>query len=166
MFYFIGHDDSVPDNNWKYHCVAAAHITHMLRDMLEDVDMGYYNIPIENLQGNVITGVEVKKGVYREWVINRVQLAHRYFTQGGRYISQARSIRCRLVGYAYTARFKIILRAIEKDNYYLRREYPERKGFSAGIRVGWETLISLIKSNQEEPCQSSLPASPANVEDQ
>ncbi len=49
IYFFIGHDDPSPCHEARYLAVTAAHITHMLRDTLEDVDNGYFNIPSEVL---------------------------------------------------------------------------------------------------------------------
>jgi hypothetical protein len=45
LHYFIGNDTPGPYDGKRYYCAAAAHITHMLRDSMEDVSAGYYNIP-------------------------------------------------------------------------------------------------------------------------
>ena len=45
MRYFIGHGAFAPQDETRYLAVAAAHITHMLRDTYDDVQAGYFNIP-------------------------------------------------------------------------------------------------------------------------
>jgi hypothetical protein len=37
-----------------------------------------------------------------------------------------------------------MLRAIERDGYSLRSEYPERKSLRAGLWMGWLTLTSMF----------------------
>jgi phytoene/squalene synthetase len=133
MHYFIGHDDPTPHNDGRYHAVIAAHITHMLRDTLEDTSAGYFNIPREYLQAHGISPAEVESRAYQEWVQGRVQLARMYFKAGRATIARVKNLRCRLAGYAYTARFEWMLRAIERDNYHLRAGYPERKSLLAGL---------------------------------
>ena len=144
LYYFIGHDDPSPRHEARYLAVTAAHITHMLRDAIEDVDSGYFNIPREYLQARGISPSDVTSQAYREWVCGRVQLARRYFELARECTSQVRNLRCRLAGYAYTARFEWMLRAIERDNYCLRSEYPERKSFAAGLWMMWHTLTSVF----------------------
>ncbi len=116
MYYFIGHNHQLPRNEDRYLAVTAAHITHMLRDTLEDIDNGYYNIPLEVLNQNGISPRDVNSPAYQEWIGARVKLARRYFRAGREYIAQERNIRCRLAGYAYIARFERILRVIENEN--------------------------------------------------
>src|SRR5512136_217511 len=41
LHYFIGHGDFAPQDETRYLAVSAAHITHMLRDTLDDVQAGY-----------------------------------------------------------------------------------------------------------------------------
>jgi phytoene/squalene synthetase len=146
MYYFIGHGDPAPRHTARYLSVTAAHITHMLRDTLEDTNAGYFNIPREYLQTHGISPHEVKNRVYQEWVRRRVQLAQRYFKAGRDYLAQIKCLRCRLAGCAYTARFEWVLRTIERDNYRLRPDYPERKGLRAGLWMGWLTLTSMFVS--------------------
>ena len=75
MYYFIGHSDSSPAGDHRYLAVTAAHITHMLRDTIEDVRNGYFNIPGEYLRERGITAQQVDSPAYRDWVCGRIQLA-------------------------------------------------------------------------------------------
>ena len=146
MHYFIGHEDSAPDQETRYLAVTAAHITHMLRDTLEDKDIGYFNIPREYLQENGISPRDVDNRAYREWVRSRVQMARLLFKEGGESLAQVKNLRCRLAGYAYSARFEWLLRTIERENYCLRSEYPERKSLFAGLWMSWTSLTSMFAS--------------------
>jgi hypothetical protein len=79
-------------------------------------------------------------------VRGRVQLARSYFRVGREYIARVSNLRCRLAGFAYTARFEWMLGAIERDNYRLRSEYPERKSLRAGLWMAWSVLTAMIAS--------------------
>ena len=164
LYYFIGHDDPSPRNEARYLAVTAAHITHMLRDAIEDVEAGYFNIPREYLQTQGISPSEVQSSAYREWVCGRVQLARMYFEAGREATAQVKNLRCRLAGYAYTARFEWMLRAIERDHYCLRSEYPERKSLRAGLWMGWLTLASLFASPRMKVEPRILIAQPVRIE--
>lgn len=146
LYYFIGHETPPPFHATRYAAVTGAHITHMLRDAIEDGHNGYCNIPFEYLQAREITAQAVTSPAYREWTCKRVQLARRYFQQGKEATARVRNLRCRLAGYAYTARFEWMLRTIERENYCLRAEYPERKSLPAGLWMGWITLSSFLTS--------------------
>jgi phytoene/squalene synthetase len=146
MYYFIGHDTPTPNHEARYMAVTAAHITHMLRDALEDNEAGYFNIPREYLEIHRLSPQDVDSWAYRAWVCQRVKLAREYFKAGSKATAQVGSLRCRLAGYAYTARFEWMLRAIERDNYCLRFEYPERKSLWAGLWMGWKALSSMFAS--------------------
>jgi phytoene/squalene synthetase len=146
MYYFIGHDDPSPCHEARYLAVAAAHITHMLRDALEDVDNGYINIPSEYLSQHAISAQDVRNPAYQKWVCERVRLARRYFKLGRECTSQVNNLRCRLAGYAYMARFEWMLDTIEREGYCLRSEYPERKSLRACLRMGWSTLATMLSS--------------------
>jgi phytoene/squalene synthetase len=144
--------------------VTAAHITHMLRDALEDVENGYYNIPKEYLQASGISPQDVKSQAYRQWVCGRVQLARGYFKLGRECTAQVRNLRCRLAGYAYTARFEWMLDAIERDNYCLRSEYRERKSLWTGLWMGWSTLTSMFASLKVKNEAHKLTQQPIRIE--
>lgn len=144
LHHFIGHDNPTPYHEARYLAVTAAHITHMLRDAIEDAEAGYFNVPREYLQAHRISSQDVESWAYRAWVCQRVELARTYFKTGRECTAKVRSLRCRLAGYAYTVRFEWMLRTIERDNYCLRSEYPERKSLWAGLWMGWMTLVSML----------------------
>ncbi len=146
LYYFIGHNDPSPRHEARYMAVTAAHITHLLRDAVEDVENGYFNVPREYLQAHGISPDDMTSPAYRDWVCGRVQFAHGYFQLARECTSQVKNWRCRLAGYAYTARFEWMLHAIERDNYCLRCAYPERKSVLAGLWMTWHTLTSMFVS--------------------
>lgn len=167
IHYFIGHDDDpYPRHEARYLAVTAAHVTHMLRDAMEDVENGYFNIPAEVLQMRGISPRDVKSRAYREWVCGRVQLAREYFKAGRESTRQVRNWRCRLAGYAYTARFEWMLRTIERDNYCLRSEYPERKGWKAGLWMTWTALTSTFVCPMLKAESHKLEVQPVRMEKQ
>ena len=144
LHYFIGHGNPTPRHEARYLAVTAAHTTHMLRDAIEDAEAGYFNVPREYLQTHGVSPQDVESWAYRAWVCQRVELARMYFKAGRECTARVKSLRCRLAGYAYTARFEWMLRTIERDNYCLRSEYPEHKSLWAGLWMGWMTLVSVF----------------------
>jgi phytoene/squalene synthetase len=150
MHYFIGHCCHSPHDETRYLAVTGAHITHMLRDTFDDLHAGYYNIPREVLEANHIVPRDIQHKAYRAWVQSRVQLARNYFSAGREYLARVQNPRCRMAGFAYTARFEWLLDTIEQENYYLRREYMERKSFGTGLRMSLSTLSALIHARETE----------------
>src|SRR5574341_1440372 len=144
MHYFIGHNSSSPHDKTRYLAVTAAHITHMLRDTFDDIQAGYFNIPREILEANHITPQDVLSHAYRAWVQSRVELARAYFKAGRKYLHRVENPRCRLAGFAYTARFEWLLNTIKNEGYSLRPRYDERKSFASGLRMSWLTFSSMI----------------------
>lgn len=124
MHYFIGHDCVEPACEARYQAVCGAHITHMLRDTVADAQAGYTNIPQEVLPAQRLP-LDVSAPAYRAWVKERVHKARQCFQVGREYLAQAKSLRCRLAGYAYMRRFEWVLDSIEGDGYLLREHYPE-----------------------------------------
>lgn len=164
LYYFIGHDDPSPDHEARYMAVTAAHITHMLRDAVEDVENGYFNLPHEYLQARGISPQDVTSQAYREWVCERVQLARGYFKLGRECTAQVRNLRCRLAGYAYTARFEWMLKAIEREHYCLRSEYPERKSLQAALWMVWHVLTSMFALPSVKTESQELTPQPVRIE--
>ncbi|HUM70919.1 MAG TPA: squalene/phytoene synthase family protein, partial [Chloroflexota bacterium] len=76
LHHFIGHDDvcpsdEAPPDGGRYLAVTGAHITHMLRDMVEDTAVGYHNIPRELLETHGLTAPDIHHPACREWVQSR-----------------------------------------------------------------------------------------------
>jgi phytoene/squalene synthetase len=140
LHYFIGRHDYSPRGEARYHAVSAAHITHMLRDTIEDTQAGYYNIPREYIELHGLDPQEIHSDAYRKWVQSRVRLARETFKAGESNLARVVNARCRMAGYAYIARFSGVLDAIQKDGYRLRAEYPECKSPAAGLRMVWSAL--------------------------
>lgn len=135
LHHFIGHHCAAPRDETRYTAVTAAHVTHMLRDTIEDVAAGYYNIPQEFLAAHGIEPSAVNSDGHRLWVQSQVRLARDYFRIGREYLSRVENLRCRIAGYAYVARFEVVLDVIEKDGYRLRPDYPERKNGRAALKM-------------------------------
>jgi phytoene/squalene synthetase len=158
MHYFIGHGSRAPQGEARYLAVTAAHITHMLRDTLEDVESGYFNIPREIVEVQGIALRDVSSAPYRVWVSSRVDLARSLFEEARDYLSQVESLRYRLAVNAYIARFEYILDVIELDGYQLRAAYPERKSLAAGVRMGWSVLTQAFNQHHPRKVRLVLPA--------
>jgi phytoene/squalene synthetase len=144
LFYLIHHEDPPSSDETRYHAVSGAHVVHMLRDMVEDISTGYFNVPGEYIKTQEILLEELHSLSFRKWVFGRVKLARQYFSEGRKYISQVKGFRCRLAGFAYLARFEWMLRVIERDGYCLRPEYTERKSLRVGLWMIWRVVMSLL----------------------
>ena len=156
MHYFIGHNSFSPAGDVRYLAVTGAHVTHMLRDTVEDNVAGYFNIPGEYLKANHISPLDVAGVSYRNWVKSRVKLARSHFNAGRDYMARVENLRCRLAGYAYMARFEAVLDSIERDDYLLRAQYQECKTPMAGARMGWSTLCSALNERSPQAKSDAL----------
>lgn len=145
LHYFIGANQFSPHDDTRYLAVTGAHITHMLRDTLEDTAAGYFNIPVDYLQARGITAQEVASAPYREWVCHRVQLARSCFAAGRDYLARVENLRCRLAGYAYIARFEWVLDMIEQDSFCVRPAYPRSISLKNGLAAAGTLLSLLVK---------------------
>ncbi|MBU1077803.1 MAG: squalene/phytoene synthase family protein [Spirochaetes bacterium] len=137
--YFIGNGHPYPDTDTtdRYYSAEAAHITHLLRDMVEDTANGFINIPREYIKKHKIDPKKIIDHDIRDWVRGQVDLARKFFKEGKMYIDRLDVLRCRIVGHWYCARFESILKLIEKDNYILRPKYNEYRNLFAWLKVGW-----------------------------
>ena len=105
---------------------------------------GYYNIPREVLEANHIGPQDVHSPAYRAWVKSRVQLAREYFEAGRAYLARVQNPRCRLAGFAYTARFEWLLDTIEREGYSCAPNTAKEKASEPGLRMSWLTLSSML----------------------
>ena len=158
LHYFIGHDCPAPRDQTRILAVSAAHIAHMLRDTFDDIRAGYFNIPLEALEANQITPQDVKSEPYRDWVKSRVRLARKYFKAGGEYFCRVGSVRCRMAGFAYRARFAWLLDTIERERFLLRPVYDERKSFVTGVRMVLDTFSSMLSPRMGTASAQTGPA--------
>jgi phytoene/squalene synthetase len=145
LHHFIGHGHRAPQTEARYLAARGAHITHMLRDTVEDMALGYFNIPSEYLKFHRLMNQEIFSTPYRAWVKSRVHRARECFSAGREYLSQVQNPRCRLAGYLYISRFEHTLDAIEQDGYCLRSAYTEPTRLKAGLNLLqsaiWQTVI-------------------------
>ena len=153
MHYFIGNGSYSPRDETRYLAVTAAHITHMLRDTFDDLQTGYNNIPREALAADHMHPKYMYSKACREWVRTRVRLARSYFVAGRDYLSRVENPRCRMAGYAYTARFEWLLDTFEQEDYFLRPEYSERKSFQTGLQMGLSTLSAFLDVREQKVLQ-------------
>jgi phytoene/squalene synthetase len=157
MHYFIGHRCKSPQTEIRYLAVSAAHVTHMLRDTLDDIRLGYYNIPRELVEAHKIDPCDPGSEPYRDWIRSRVELARSWFHAGREYLSRVPNPRCRLAGLAYSLRFNSILDAIEMDDYHLRPAYSERSSFSTRLMNGLSVLAQAASYRPpDHPLQAPL----------
>lgn len=143
--YFIGNGHPYPADENRYLAATAAHVTHMLRDMVSDLKEGYYNIPREYLEEHNIGPQDVNSAAFRAWVRERVHLARRYIRDGKRYLDGLEVLRCKIAGYWYCARFETILDAIERDNYVLRPEYAKGRKPGNWFKMSWLAASIAVK---------------------
>jgi phytoene/squalene synthetase len=136
--YFIGNGHPYPKTPDRNLAVTGAHITHMLRDIPEDLAAGIINIPVEYLNDHGISPMDMRSDRFRAWVREQVDLARYCLGEGKLYIDSLDVLRCKLAGVWYCARFECILNAIARDNYILRAEYPERHCLKA-----WLNMVAL-----------------------
>lgn len=143
--YFVRNGHPYPTADNRYRAATAAHITHMLRDMVLDMDEGYVNIPHEYLEEHGIGPEDVDSVPFRAWVRRRVEQARAYFHDGKRYIDGLDVLRCKIAARWYCARFEGVLDVIERDGYVLRAEYNERSRLSTWLRMAWLAVNITIR---------------------
>jgi phytoene/squalene synthetase len=166
LHHCIGHGCGCPHDESRYVAVTGAHVAHMLRDLVEDVAAGYFNLPAELLaDGRLGDGLladgrlgdgdvpadlweHLHAPAVRAWVRDRVELARSCFTTGRRYLAEVENARCRLAGHAYVARFEWVLDTIERDGYRLRPAYPERATFRGGLTIAADGARSALAGHR------------------
>ena len=137
LHYFVGNGNPYPVTDKRYSAALGAHITHLLRDMCQDTEDGFINIPREYLEAQNISQDDMSNHLYRDWVRNRVVLAREYFREGKLYLNELGNLRIKIVGFWYCARFESVLDTIERDGYILRPDYDERGKISTWLKIAW-----------------------------
>jgi phytoene/squalene synthetase len=156
VYTFIGGSCGAPRTSERYLAADGAHIVHMLRDLYDDLDAGYINIPAEVLSGKRIDAEAVHSECVRRWVQERIETARNYLKAGSDYLASVRNPRCRVAGAWYAARFEGVLNAIEREGYRLRRDYRDCKGARAALRMFWNGLHAALP---QSPARQSAPTS-------
>jgi phytoene/squalene synthetase len=143
--YFISNDHPYHRTPDRALAVTGAHITHMLRDMLEDLSAGLVNIPAEDLEAHGLGVNDVNSERFRLWVREQVEMARYFFMEGKIYIDSLEVLRCKLAGVWYCARFECVLNSIERDGYRLRIEYSERHALKTWLEMARLAVVVTIK---------------------
>ena len=143
--YFIGNGQPYPDGDNRYSAAFGAHITHLLRDTVQDTADGFINIPDEYLEMHAIGPGDVDSEPYREWVRERVVEARQYLYEGKRYLDELDVLRCKIAGYWYCARFETVLDTIEHDGYRIRSDYEERRKLSTWLKIIWLGIVITLR---------------------
>ena len=156
----VGHGCRAPRDETRYVAVVGAHVAHMLRDLAEDLAAGYLNVPCDVVPDLPRTLADLHGDEVREWVHDRVAYARACFAVGRTYLDQVGSVRCRLAGHAYVARFEWVLDAVERDAYRLRAGYPERATLRGGVSVAARGLRSALVGRRVSTTPSGSAAGP------
>jgi phytoene/squalene synthetase len=155
LLYFINHESNHLDSNKRNKAGVAAHITHLLRDMHQDIEDGFINIPQEYLAEHNLDPLDMDSPSYNSWIKGRVELAREYFTEGKEFLDQLNVLRRKIVGHWYCARFEVVLDTIEHDGYILRTNYHVRQRISTWLKIAWIgislTFSHIIHQNRDEP---------------
>jgi phytoene/squalene synthetase len=137
VYTFISDHCKAPRTIERYAAADAAHIVHMLRDLHEDLDAGYINVPIEVIPGGVVDAKMLEQENVRAWVRERVDLSRGYFEIGDAYLRSIPNPGCRMAGALYATRFTGVLDTIEREEYLLRRDYSECKNNRMILHMLW-----------------------------
>ncbi|MBN1954628.1 MAG: squalene/phytoene synthase family protein [Anaerolineae bacterium] len=137
LLYFVGNGHPYVLAPERYLAAWAAHITHLLRDMYQDIADGFINIPREYIAAHGLDLEQLDSPAVRDWVRQRVKRARDYFERGKQYLSRIDVLRCKIAGYWYCARFESVLDMVEVEQYRLRPEYHERRNLAAWLRIAW-----------------------------
>ncbi len=144
--YFIGNNHEYPIDEHQYFAAKGAHIVHLLRDTVEDLQNGFINIPKERIKLHGIDLSQIESPAFRAWVRERTAKAREYFKKGKHYLETLSIYRCKTVGLWYCARFETILNQIENENYLLKSTYGEKGKSSRLLRMARLTIAAPFKN--------------------
>ena len=142
--YFIANGHPYPEDERRIAAARAAHTTHMLRDLRQDLPAGYWNIPREFLDAHGIGPEDWDTPVFRGWVRSRVEEAREDFRLGKVYIDGLDVLRTKIAARWYAAHFETVLDTIERDGYRLRLDYSDGHRSAAWLKmVGVAVRVSI-----------------------
>jgi len=145
LHYFIGHDRPASDDADRYNAAIAAHRTHLLRDMIKDIQNGFINLPVDVVGDGDPRSLVDDQARLRDWVRGQVEGARSGFTSGRDYIDGIEVLRCRIAANWYCLRFEGILDTIEEDGYELRAEYHELRRVPALMALLTSTTRMILQ---------------------
>jgi phytoene/squalene synthetase len=112
-----------PDHLTK--AAFAAHLVHILRDLKEDIQEGFINIPKEELSAFRIGLQDLDSYEFRSWVRYRLRRAKKIFRESKKMAKNINNRRERISFYIYCLRYEYVMNKIKKDDYILRRSYEK-----------------------------------------
>ncbi|UCC11193.1 MAG: squalene/phytoene synthase family protein [candidate division WOR-3 bacterium] len=116
----------------RYHVVQenvqlahACHLSHMLRDLEEDLKLGYINIAKKDLE---IYHVDpnIQDDNFRKWLRDRIVLIREKFKKGIIYLDTIPILRIKIIARLYCFRYEAVLQQIEDADYRLLGAYDLR----------------------------------------
>ncbi|NMB83949.1 squalene/phytoene synthase family protein [Candidatus Roizmanbacteria bacterium] len=143
--HFINHGTESPDSAEHYLAANAAHITHMLRDFKEDLEIGMINIPKEYLARWNIETTDFDSSAFRSWVKQRTVLARGYFRLGKQYIFRLPVFKRKLAACWYCNRFETVLDKIEKGGFMINRDYSRELKIINYFRMAKIAVLVTVK---------------------
>jgi phytoene/squalene synthetase len=105
-------------------CGTAAHLTHLLRDLFIDLELGYVNISSRDMERFCIDIADPELRGTKQWVMFTIERAHTLFLQGRRHRDGLPTMRARLVFDIACLRYLWTLKRIK--NMWLRAEILPR----------------------------------------
>lgn len=143
--YFIANRHPYPEDEHRIAAARAAHTTHMLRDLRQDLPAGYWNVPREFLEEHGIGPEDWDTPVFRGWVRSRVEEAREDFWRGKAYIDRLDVLRAKIAAHWYSAHFESVLDMIERDSYRLRLDYSGGHRSAAWLKMVWVAIRVSIR---------------------
>lgn len=123
IIHFIDNKSGSMNHKDMYKAATAAHIVHTLRDMSDDIQEGFYNVPREYIVKHKLKLNKCTSPDLAEWVKDRVYTADNMFNLGIKYLYQSPPSRRRFAALLYCYRFLPLLSDIKYDKYILKPQY-------------------------------------------
>jgi phytoene/squalene synthetase len=123
-------------NSLAHQAGFAAHQVHMLRDLYIDLALGYCNVSREDLDKFHWKVEDLPETDIHPWVVKTASKAFHAFQQGLQEIACISNPRCRLLGYATSAHYMLILKKLQSNGYHLTSLSPASK-VAEGRGLAW-----------------------------
>lgn len=102
----------------------ACHRAHMIRDLMVDYDLGYINIPHEDIDTYELEPNGFATDEMSRWLEKEARRIELLMHRGQRTLCSSRMLSVKIMGLLYCFRYEAIMRRIRAAGYSLRTHYP------------------------------------------
>lgn len=138
-------NDESNQESIKFWAGYAAHLVHIIRDFFQDLSQGFFNISFEDMTRLNVSLTDLKTIEEYHWISDLSKRAWKYFYLGLYEISRIPNWRFRLLAYALSAKYMLLLEQIRSNCY--RISVPVKVSLLENIKMLCWAVKKTIERN-------------------